>query len=75
MLTELPYPKTPKIHISYILGVVMTKHGAASCDVAPGVDIDAVDAPGTEAGNVARHPHMVTVHLGKHNPAHNGVIV
>ena len=60
----------------YILGVVVIQHGgAASCDVAPDVDIEAVDAPGAEAGNVARHLHMVTVHLGKHNPARDGFIV
>ena len=60
----------------YILGVVVIQHGgAASCDVAPDVDIEAVDAPGSEAGNVASDPHIVTVHLGKHNPACDGAIV
>ena len=51
----------------------MSQHGgAAICEVAPGVDVEAVDA-GTEAGDGAGHLDIVTVHLGEHNPPLNGV--
>jgi len=60
-------------HIIRHRGIEVSQHGgAAICEVAPGVDVEAVDA-GTEAGDGAGHLDIVTVHLGEHNPPLNGV--
>ena len=48
------------------------QRGAALGQVAPGVDVEAVDA-GAEAGDGAAHLDVAAVHLGEHNPALNSV--
>lgn len=54
-------------------GVEVAQHwGAAVCEVAPRVDVEAMDA-GAEAGDGAAHLDLVTTHRGEHNPALNGV--
>ena len=50
-------------------GVEVAQHGgAALAEVAPGVDVEAVDA-GAEAGDGAAHLDLVTLHSREHNPA------
>ena len=51
----------------------MAQHGGAAVgEVAPGVDVEAVDA-GAEAGEGAAHLDLVTPHSREHNPALNRV--